>query len=523
MGMNRGNISNAPEKTAALFDPILWRHVQRLVGSEEHIGTLPLNLETLACFIALVEREAEIESLPSSPPERFSGETLARELMEMGFDAEADLKAEIAAMVEKGEIHLDEEGRFCPGKSATDMVQLLNRIFPGMPGMSLLAYIIQTIDEVHSGRKGLEEAISQFDQVLQKQGAPLKESGHKDLKSGASGGTPGRGPFSVLLARKRAPASPVKPIGPARRMPRWTPSTHKSGSKILSCGATSKQVEIRELRDLFRGNDEAEAGQDPTTGVKEREGDVCEEETQDRGREGGEFSGAQERPNEAPAINIETPRDQDRAVTDEADASVGEVLPDYESAPCPVGHKEKQGAWNEEKAVGAGNKGPGDESSSLIEISPSVAADLQEKDHDADDEEEIEKGIAAFEEDLSLQCPICRAAKIFSETTTRGKTYYKCSNKKCNFLSWGKPYHIVCSRCNNPFLVEVTGRDGRKMLRCPRATCRHVEEICGDSMQGVDREISPPGEITDRGNRPPKKPVRRVVRRRLVRRKTRKH
>jgi len=522
MDMNRGNISNAQEKTAALFDRILWRHIGRLVGSEDQIKTRPLNLETLACFIALVEREAEIESLPSSPPERFTGETLAGELVEMGFGAEADLKAGITEMVEKGEIHLDEKGQFHPGKSATDMVQLLERIFPGMPGMSLLAYIIQTIDEVHSGRKGLEEAISQFDQVLQKQGASLRESGHRDLKSGASGGTPGRGPISGLQARKRAPASPVKPIRLAR-IPRWTPSTPESGPKILSCGGRREQVEIREIRDLFRGNDEAEAGQDPSAGMEEGQKEVCEDEAQDHGREGWEFSGAQERPNDIPAIEIKTAQDQDRAVADEAEALEGEVSPGYESAPCPVDHKEKQGAWNEEKAMEAGNKRPRDESSLLIEISPSVAADLQEKDDDADDDEEIERGIAAFEEDLSLQCPICRAAKIFSETTTRGKTYYKCSNKNCNFLSWGKPYHIVCSRCNNPFLVEVTDRDGRKMLRCPRATCRHIQEICGNTMQGADREISPPGEVMGRSNRPPKKPVRRVVRRRVVRKKTRKH
>jgi len=65
----------------------------------------------------------------------------------------------------------------------------------------------------------------------------------------------------------------------------------------------------------------------------------------------------------------------------------------------------------------------------------------------------IEKRIAAFEEDLAMQCPICRNGCVQKEEAGIGKIYYRCSVKDCNFISWGKPYHLVCPQCNNPFLV----------------------------------------------------------------------
>ena len=75
-------------------------------------------------------------------------------------------------MIEKGYIEVDEDGRFSAKKPTISMSWLLDHIFPRMPGINLIAYFIQTMDEVKSGRKDPKSAISQFDQTLRMHAAP---------------------------------------------------------------------------------------------------------------------------------------------------------------------------------------------------------------------------------------------------------------------------------------------------------------------------------------------------------------
>ncbi len=134
-------------------------------------------------------------------------------------------------------------------------------------------------------------------------------------------------------------------------------------------------------------------------------------------------------------------------------------------------------------------------------------------------DEDIEKRIAAFEDDLSMECPMCKNAKIMSEETSTGKLYYKCSNKTCIFISWGKPHHIVCPKCNNPFLTEVSGKGGRPILKCPRATCRHWQKLSRKQTDDHQERVNS-GSQTDNGVAAvSRKPRRKVVRKRRVRRK----
>ena len=92
----------------------------------------------------------------------------------MRLDPREDLDLAVQHMIEKGYIEVDEDGRFSANKPSISMSQLLDRIFPRMPGMNLILYFIQTIDEVKSGRKDPKSAISQFDQTLRMHGVPPK-------------------------------------------------------------------------------------------------------------------------------------------------------------------------------------------------------------------------------------------------------------------------------------------------------------------------------------------------------------
>ena len=56
---------------------------------------------------------------------------------------------------------------------ASQKTQLLDLVFHKMTGMNFIAYLVQTLDEVISGRKDLDLGILQFSQTLQKQGVPL--------------------------------------------------------------------------------------------------------------------------------------------------------------------------------------------------------------------------------------------------------------------------------------------------------------------------------------------------------------
>ncbi|UCD31189.1 MAG: hypothetical protein JSV38_10260, partial [Desulfobacterales bacterium] len=134
-------------------------------------------------------------------------------------------------------------------------------------------------------------------------------------------------------------------------------------------------------------------------------------------------------------------------------------------------------------------------------------------------DDNIEKRITDFEEDLSLECPLCKRSKIKNKETKMGKSYYRCSSKTCIFISWGKPHHIPCPTCNNPFLVESSEKDGKTMLKCPRATCRHRQ---GLPWEGTDNDQKGPDSSCKENKKVAaisRKPRRKVVKRRRVRRK----
>ena len=131
----------------------------------------------------------------------------------------------------------------------------------------------------------------------------------------------------------------------------------------------------------------------------------------------------------------------------------------------------------------------------------------------------LKKRIMTFEEDLALECPICKRSKVTVENTATGKSYYKCSKKECNFISWGKPHHIPCPKCNNPFLLEASNKAGKTIVKCPRATCRYRKKALLDTADNHQKSIESASQKTNKVSSISRKPRKRVVRRRVVRRK----
>ena len=83
-------------------------------------------------------------------------------------------------------------------------------------------------------------------------------------------------------------------------------------------------------------------------------------------------------------------------------------------------------------------------------------------------DEDIARAVARFEEGLSLGCPVCGTGALETRNTENGKTFYRCDNRSCGFVTWKRPYPFACPTCKNPFLVENDAGDG---LACPRSVC----------------------------------------------------
>lgn len=490
-----------------LFDEILGRHLERLIGTRHGIDALPLNAINISCLIMLTERENEIDSASASLSGRYTVKTISRELEEMGFDLNENMNLIVLEMIQKSYIKVNNY-RLIPQKPAISMCQLLDKVFPGMPGMSLVAYFVQTTDEVHSERKDLESAISQLDRTLQMQGVSLKkEVGKLQKKIDPS-------PFPEPAARSFTDDAPRKDAPQATHKKTFETSgilkrpkvenrtkdapVSTSEPKILSSGYYTDKTEIRKT-DFGRS---APAEDDPAETAPDTYAETEPEELQLHDQETEAVDGQSLPEKEVPA---DTP-------SDEADTGLQDALTDLESAGQETDLDESVGPQEPEETASLDNE-------ALEEEEIGAEADVAAKAEVLDGEDDfIERRIAAFEDDLAMECPLCKKSKVQTEKTARGKSYYKCSNKTCNFISWGIPHHILCPQCNNPFLIE-SNRAGQTILKCPRATCRHWQkppwEVADSPPEGIDS--APPK--SEKVTAITRKPRRRVKKRRVVRRK----
>ena len=71
-------------KITDLFDQILGRHLERLIGAKCGIEELPLNIATISSLAFIMEKQTDPENDPSGEPELHTRETLFEELDELG-------------------------------------------------------------------------------------------------------------------------------------------------------------------------------------------------------------------------------------------------------------------------------------------------------------------------------------------------------------------------------------------------------------------------------------------------------
>lgn len=482
MEKDAGQEKLAPHEVREHFDTTLAQHMERLVGTSKGIGALPLNLATISCLVLLAERESEIKGFSSNPPERYTDETFHNDLAELGLDSHEDVKTALQDMVQKEYFEIDADGSFFAKKPAISMAKLLDQAFPGMPGMNLLAYLVQTMDEVLSGRKDLESAINQFDQTLQMQGVtPSREKPRPEMAP-----TP-EIHQQQPTRKKRLKLSDIYRRRKAETRSQAVPVS-RSEPRIVSATGELSQFEVKELFPRGERSLEPAASEETAQGISPEPG------------------------SEEPDLPEETVS---------GDTALEDVLSDQET-PLPVSEPVEQetdlSADTTEVEKPETRADQTEEAASTVETE--YETDIVSEAHETIRTDDlIEERIAAFEEDLAMVCPVCTTGKVKAEQTAKGKFFYVCSNKNCVFVSWGKPYHIVCPQCRNPFLIESTERDGKTILRCPRATCRHRQNLPGETSDSPLQDMVSASENATRSSVISRKPRRKVVRRRLVRRK----
>jgi len=442
------------------FDEILGRHFERLIGTKQGIGGLPLNIATIGCFVLLGGREIEIENSTSEAIDRYTNDTFLHEAADMGIHPDDYLKSGLKDMIQRGYVEVDSESRFFARQSTVIMARLLDRIFPKMPGINFLAYIGQTFEEAITGRTDMGAAISRFDQTLKHHGIPVSKQNSRQM-------SPSKGTKISQASTHDQQKSQLNrehilaelySRSKSREETTASPSSQTS-HKILAGGSVLKSVKISEI--------------------------ISKEEMPSESLHKMEVEKA--------SAPVETHSvDEHSSVYDIKAKEVDqEIQAKIFTGGSGVDEVEGSASLTKQEAEVVCQ---GAEGYQMKAITITTEKEDQELINEADEEgstqdDDIASRIAAFEKDLALTCPICRENVLKEQSTAAGKIYYSCPSNDCNFISWGKPHLIECKHCKNPFLVEAADASGQTILKCPRATCQHRQGLSPKRVKVVRKRL----------------------------------
>ncbi|ACN16392.1 multiple domain fusion protein (Zn-finger domain associated with topoisomerase type I/adhesin of Type V secretory pathway) [Desulforapulum autotrophicum HRM2] len=488
-----------PPLVRKTLDEVLAKEITSLLDIDSTTALEAYNLTTLACIVVAVDREREIVDFSDSPPERYTRPSFIADLFEMGINSKDELDHDLTAVIDMGYLSINTAGTLQAEASACTMVSLLNTMFPGMQGMNLVAFVMQMNDEVVSGRKSLEMAKQSLSQTLKSRGLAInREKAEAAVRSVQ---TPGGGinKSSVLPASpvNRAVSSQLKENASKRIASLRSRRLSSKPAVYSSIGHDSERSTVKDVFDkepseaAIAAEQERQRAEQTTREFAEIQTRLREAEERSRQLEAREKDLKQA---EDAARDVEQ-RIQKR-VADEA-AAMAEKEAELQARADEIKAAEQRIRLEKEameKAVLDRQRDGAQKPESEPEPEPDLV-----------DEADLASRIAAFEAELAMPCPICLDGKIVSETTSKNKTYYTCSNRACRFVSWEKPYHFECPLCKNPFLTEFTTPSGDKGLKCPRASCTYSQNNLLDPRQNQAAEARPVKKK--------KKLVRRVKRR----------
>ncbi len=470
------------------LDTILANEIKSFVDVGSDMIKVTYNLATISCIYIIVEREREIETFKDAPPERYMIQSLLDELVDIGLTRDENLRLSVDSVIRQGYAKTDEKGQIIATLSSYTMVGFLDNMFPGMPGMNLIAFVIQMNEEVNSGRKDLEEAKQAFAQTLKQRGvAVTKEKAQQKAKEIVSKKQDFTVSKKVTAQLKNNNLSRLAKF--VKQKKKFDASSHESKGNI-------------KVRDVFDKGPSAE-----DVDKKKLELEKAEKALKEAEEKAKAYAATEEQAKEAQeALNYA----EQKAL--ELESRIKE-LKDIEKAAKAAEQKENELEKREAemaakeaelKAMEQRLKEQEDERQRL-EQEAIKEQEKQDQKKASEGDDDIEARIAALENDLAMPCPLCGDGKVVDNTTEKGKHYFSCDNEECRFVSWDKPYHFACPLCKNSYLIEYDQADGEKGLKCPRASCAYDQKNLLDPAQNMAAAAVASA---------PKKKKKRIVRKR---------
>lgn len=477
----------------AQFDGILKKHITRLIEIDS-TSELAFDLINVSCLILLVEKEKEIKKFPDSPPERYNRETLLYDLVQLGVRIDVEPEGIFLNLVHHGYVGIDAEGRYNAQIPAFALVNFLDNLFPEMQGIHLVAYVLQFIDEVLSGRKDIETAKAVFDQTLLTRGVALSEQKSRKIENNGRGPEPKDSKASGFLKKNNDAHRQDYVQKLSRLRSKKADARFAKPAVITQSGVSSRKIKIKEVfpktdpeivavqstNDDNRAEDESRTNTAPpssTAPLVENTHAVLPEAPSAASVH--QFDSQNSEPDSVADANCGSD-DKDDNIKSEFEVHAAEAADETPSVlPSEV---------VSEVHAAKGSDSQFEEADLALELAPmgadtgTDAIDNPTMEPEAEvqkpviSDDLIEKQIAAFQEELAMSCPLCRTGKILNAETAKGKVYYSCNNPACRFVSWARPWHYECPLCKNPFLTECSTPAGSTGLQCPRSTCVYFQD-----------------------------------------------
>lgn len=467
------------KKIKEKLDAILDKNLRKLDQISVLGKVVQMDMVTVAALHLLVEREGEIEDDEHTKKQRYTRKAFLNDMTEIGFEIDDDLMKKIQDIVDNECVVIDGKGAYHAQALAKDVVGNINKMFPGMPGMNLIAYVIQTLEEIMTGRKDLDKGIEQFDKALQSRGRPLTFVHLRTEKKTESQKAQDRLRRAQEREESRKASDQLKVIYSEK-----IASLRKNLLRVKeepmvvtkrAIGADDFQIKevspqkIREAQERERQEQER------------LEQERLERERQEQERQKQELERLAREKEERDRL------ERERLEQERLDRERQEAREREEEERLRL-EQETQERLERERLE-----------KERLEAEP------------AKQELSIEEQIAAFERQQAATCPLCHNGKILQETTDSNRTYYKCSNPSCKFISWDKPHMFACPQCRNPYLLEAHRPDGTVGLKCPLATCSYTQVGLGRPGEAPQPQAVTPTAPAQDGAAPKKK---RLVRRR---------
>ncbi len=447
------------------LDEILAQEITALLDVDSNTAMMSFNLASISCITLIVEREREISHYADSPPERYSQNSFAKELADIGLEKDDSLDSALGAVLQKGYISEDSSNELKAEMPSFMMVGFLDNMFPGMQGMNLVAFVLQMNDEVNSGRKSLALAKDSFTSTLKSRGVSVTKDKAEKKASEIISGTIATSSQSKDISKKLK----------TNNLNRLTKLIKKR--KKRSTG--SPQLKIKDVFDKGPSKEELDAQKAEIVKAEEAAKQAAELAKQ-LAQKDEAIKEAEEAAKEAhrQLEEIEQREKQLQAVQQEA-------LKTEEKA-SELAAKEAQMAEREAQLKAMEERLKNEEQEKLKkEEELRLQQEKEEKKSASKADDDIESQIAAFESELAMPCPLCKEGQVETKVTEKGKDFFSCNQEGCRFVSWDKPYHFDCPLCKNSFLTETTAPNGEKGLKCPRAACSYTQNNLFDPKQNM--------------------------------------